>query len=98
MKAVKKGGNRQELHEAIREHSMAAGRRVKVDGLENDLIKRIAEDPLFGVSEEEISEELSPKNFVGCAPMQVSDFLENTINPLLQKYKDILPADPKINV
>ncbi len=98
MKAVKKGGNRQELHEAIREHSMAAGRRVKVDGLENDLIKRIAEDPLFGVSEEEISEELSPKNFVGCAPMQVSDFLENTIDPLLQKYKDILPADPKINV
>ena len=98
MKAVKKGGNRQELHEAIREHSMAAGRRVKVDGLENDLIDRIAKDPLFGVSEEEILEELSPKNFVGCAPMQVSDFLENTIDPLLQKYKDILSADPKINV
>ena len=98
MKAVKKGGNRQILHEAIREHSMAAGRRVKVDGLENDLIKRIAGDPLFGVTEEEILEELRPQNFVGCAPMQVSDFLENTINPLLQKYKDVLPENPEINV
>ena len=86
MSAVKRGGNRQELHERIREHSMAAGKRVKEEGLDNDLIDRIAADPMFGLTKEEILAEMDPKEYVGRAPQQVEDFIANDVMPRIQKY------------
>jgi adenylosuccinate lyase len=83
MEAVKRGGDRQELHEQIREHSMDAGKRVKVDGESNDLIERIAKDPLFGMTLEEINSVLEPKNYIGRCPEQVVEFIENEVNPIL---------------
>jgi len=83
MEAVKRGGDRQELHEQIREHSMDAGKRVKVDGESNDLIERIAKDPLFGMSLEELNSVLEPKNYIGRCPEQVVEFIENDVNPIL---------------
>jgi adenylosuccinate lyase len=88
MNAVKKGGNRQELHEAIRVHSVAAGNVVKEQGLPNDLVSRIAADPLFGLTEEEILAELDPKAYIGRAPEQVNDFLNDCVAPVLKKYSD----------
>jgi adenylosuccinate lyase len=83
MEAVKHGGDRQELHEQIRKHSMDAGRRVKVDGESNDLIERIAADPLFGMSLEALKSVLEPKNYIGRSPEQVVEFVENEVKPLL---------------
>lgn len=90
MNAVKKGGNRQELHEAIRVHSVAAGQTVKEQGLPNDLVSRIASDPLFGLTEDEINAELDPKAYIGRAPGQVTDFIENFVKPIREKYADII--------
>ncbi len=89
MDAVKRGGDRQELHEHIRRHSMEAGRVVKVEGGENDLLDRIAADPAFGVTREELEKHMNPADFVGCAPMQVEDFLREQVQPVLQKYQDV---------
>lgn len=89
MDAVKKGGNRQELHEKIRLHSLAAARIVKEEGGENDLVDRIAGDPSFGISKEEILEILRPDLYIGCAPMQVREFLENIVNPILDNEESI---------
>ncbi len=83
MEAVKHGGDRQELHEQIRMHSMDAGKRVKVDGESNDLIERIAADPLFGMSLEAIQAVLDPKNYIGRSPEQVVEFIENEVKPVL---------------
>lgn len=90
MDAVKKGGNRQELHERIRVHSIAAGAAVKEQGLSNDLIKRIASDPLFDMSEAELLRKLNAHAYVGRAPEQVSEFLENDVCPVLEKYSHLL--------
>ena len=92
MQAVKKGGDRQELHEAIRVHSMAAGRVVKEQGLENDLIDRIVADPIFNLSREEIESVLEPKNFIGRSDKQVEEFLCDVVDPLLEKEQ----LDPTI--
>lgn len=89
MDAVKKGGNRQELHEKIRLHSLAAARVVKEEGGENDLVDRIAGDPSFGISKEEILEILRPDLYIGCAPMQVREFLENIVKPILDNEESI---------
>ena len=89
MDAVKKGGNRQELHEKIRLHSLAAARIVKEEGGENDLVDRIAGDPNFGISKEEILEILRPDLYIGCAPMQVREFLENIVKPILDNEESI---------
>lgn len=89
MDAVKKGGNRQELHEKIRLHSLAAARIVKEEGGENDLVDRIAGDPSFGISKEEILEILRPEQYTGCAPMQVREFLENIVKPILDNEESI---------
>lgn len=83
MRAVKRGGNRQELHEAIRVHSLAAGKVVKEQGLPNDLIARIAADPAFGLTEEELSAELDPAKYIGRAPEQVTAFLTDIVRPRL---------------
>ena len=88
MEAVKRGGNRQELHEALREHSHAAARKVKLEGGANDLIDRIVADPLFPLSREEIEAQMAPEKYVGRAPSQVTEFLRDEIAPLLAKYPD----------
>ncbi|MBQ7740487.1 MAG: adenylosuccinate lyase [Eubacterium sp.] len=98
MDAVKKGGDRQELHERIRQHSMAAGAVVKVEGGQNDLVDRIAGDPAFMTSKEEILSILKPENFVGRAPEQTADFLKEVIKPILDENKDLLGVDVEINV
>ncbi|WP_024834602.1 adenylosuccinate lyase [Ruminiclostridium josui] len=85
MEAVKRGGDRQELHELIRTHSMEAGKRVKVDGEKNDLIERIAGDPRFGMTLEELNSVLEPKNYIGRSPEQVVEFIENEVKPILNK-------------
>lgn len=90
MNAVKRGGNRQELHEAIRVHSVAAGAVVKEQGLPNDLVSRIAADPLFGLTEEEICSELDPTKYTGRAAFQVSEFIAECVKPVLEKYADSL--------
>ncbi len=90
MRAVKNGGDRQELHERIRVHSVAAGAVVKEQGGENDLVSRIAADPAFGLTEEEIRAELKPAAFIGRAPQQVEEFLRDCVYPELEKNKDIL--------
>jgi len=88
MEAVKRGGNRQELHEALREHSHAAARQVKVEGGANDLIDRIAADPLFPLSRQEIEAQMDPQRYVGRAPGQVTEFLSGVIAPILDRYPD----------
>jgi adenylosuccinate lyase len=98
MEAVKRGGDRQDLHESIRVHSMAAGQRVKEFGLDNDLLDRIAEDKLFNMSKNEILSILNPKNFIGRAPGQVIDFLKNHVDTLLEKNKNILGLDYNLTV
>ena len=98
MDAVKKGGDRQELHEHIRQHSMAAGRIVKEEGSENDLVDRIAADPIFGVTKEEILATLQPEHFTGRAPEQVSEFIEECVKPVLDANKDILGEKAELSV
>ena len=98
MDAVKRGGNRQELHERIREHSMAAGAVVKKEGKENDLVDRIAADPACGRTKEEIEAWLEPKNFVGRAPEQTEEFLDEVVQPILDANRDILGMTAEINV
>ena len=98
MDAVKAGGDRQELHEKIRQHSMAAGRVVKVEGKENDLLERIAADPAFGMTMEQLQAIMEPKNFVGRAPQQTEEFITEVINPILESNKDILGMKAEINV
>ena len=92
MAAVSAGGNRQELHEAIRQHSMDAGRRVKAEGAPNDLIERLAADPLFAKVSPKFHEILAPAQFVGRAPQQVDDFIRSVFEPLKQrlaKYENV---------
>lgn len=90
MNAVKKGGNRQDLHERIRVHSIDAGSTVKEMGLPNDLVSRIAADPIFGLTEDEINAELNPAAYIGRAPRQVDDFLSDCVAPVLEKYSSAL--------
>ena len=98
MDAVNKGGDRQELHEKIRQHSMAAGAVVKVEGGQNDLVDRIAADPAFMTTKEEILAILKPANFVGRAPEQTADFLKEVVAPILEENKDLLGVEVEINV
>ena len=93
MSAVKKGGNRQELHERIRVHSQKAGAVVKEQGLANDLVSRIASDEAFGMTEDEIISTLNPKAFTGRAPEQVEDFLKDWVKPVLDKYAGLIQVD-----
>lgn len=98
MEAVKRGGDRQELHEKIRVHSMAAGKIVKQDGGENDLLERIANDPAFGVTLEQLKAIMKPELYVGRAPQQTEEFVENYIKPITEKYKDLLGMNVEIKV
>jgi adenylosuccinate lyase len=98
MDAVKRGGNRQELHEKIREYSMQAGEQVKKYGNENNLVDLIAADPAFGMTKDEITAILEPINFVGRAPQQTEEFLNEVVRPILDANKDILGVKAEINV
>lgn len=99
MDAVKKrGADRQQLHERIRVHSMAASKVIKEEGGENDLLERIANDEAFGVTIEELENILQPEKYTGRAKEQTEDFLNDFVNPVLEKYKDIESDKPEINV
>lgn len=99
MDAVKKrGADRQQLHERIRIHSMAASKVIKEEGGENDLLERIANDEAFGVTLEELENILQPDKYTGRAKEQTEDFLNDFVNPVLEKYKDIESDKPEINV
>ncbi len=98
MDAVKAGGDRQELHERIRQLSMEAGRTVKIEGKDNNLLDLIAEDPTFPLGKEELAASMDPKKYVGRAPYQVTKYLENVVNPVLEANKDILGMTAEINV
>ncbi len=98
MDAVKRGADRQELHEKIRVHSMAASRVVKEEGGENDLLSRIAADPAFGVTMEELKKIVKPEKYVGRAPQQTTEFLNETVAPVLQRYQTLKDQAEEITV
>ena len=98
MDAVKAGGDRQELHERIRELSMEAGRTVKVEGKENNLLELIAADPAFNLSLEDLKKTMDPARYVGRAPLQVDNFLKNVVDPVLDANKELLGVKAEINV
>jgi adenylosuccinate lyase len=86
MESVKRGGNRQELHEALRVHSHAAAAEVKINGGVNDLIDRIAADPLFPLSKADILAELEPKKYIGRSVSQTENFVRDIAMPVIEKY------------
>jgi adenylosuccinate lyase len=98
MKAVKKGGDRQELHERLREHAIAAAAVVKQEGKPNDMIARIENDPAFGLTREEIESELKPEDFTGRAPQQVEEFLSEVIKPILDANPQDVGMKSELNV
>lgn len=98
MEAVKHGGDRQELHERIRELSMEAGKRVKVEGKDNNLLELIAADPVFNLSENKLKEAMNPKLYVGRSSEQVVEFIDEYISPILEKFSSDLGEKPDIKV
>ncbi|MCI6996088.1 MAG: adenylosuccinate lyase [Eubacterium sp.] len=98
MDAVKAGGDRQELHERIRELSMEAGKTVKVEGKDNNLLELIAADPAFNLTLEELEKTMDPAKYTGRAAVQVDAFLKNVIQPMLDENKDLLGMTAEINV
>lgn len=98
MDAVKAGGDRQELHERIRQLSMEAGKNVKERGLDNNLLELIAADPAFGLSLEELQKTMDPAKYVGRAPKQVEEYLEEVIRPILEENRELLGMKAEINV
>jgi len=98
MEAVKKGGDRQELHERIRKHSMDAGNRVKIDGLENDLLERIAADEAFGLTFEDIKGLLKPGDYIGRSAEQTQALIEEYIKPIVNKYRDNIGGEVELRV
>jgi adenylosuccinate lyase len=98
MDAVKNGGNRQELHEKIRQLSMEAGKTVKEEGKDNNLVYLIAADPSFGLTKEQIEGTLQPEQYVGRAPYQVTVYLRDVVQPVLDANKDELGVRAEINV
>jgi adenylosuccinate lyase len=97
MKATKNGGNRQELHEKIRQYSMQAGENVKVRGLDNNLCELILSDPMFRITKEELDEILKPEKFVGRSPEQTIRFIENNVKDLFIQNSDILGETAELN-
>ncbi|MDE7341852.1 MAG: adenylosuccinate lyase [Lachnospiraceae bacterium] len=98
MDAVKMGGNRQELHEKIRELSMQAGANVKKEGKENNLLELIAAEPAFNMSLEELQETMEPAKYVGRAPLQVEKFLAEVVEPILEENRELLGVKAEISV
>ena len=98
MDAVKAGGDRQELHERIRELSMEAGKNVKVEGKDNNLLELIAADPAFNLTLEELQKTMDPKKYVGRAKEQTESFIAQVVNPVLDSHKEMLGMTAEINV
>ena len=98
MDAVKAGGNRQEMHEKIRELSMEAGANVKQKGLDNNLLELIANDSAFNMSLKDLENTMDPSKYVGRSPEQVDEFLKEEINPILEANKELLGMHADINV
>ncbi len=98
MAGVKKGGNRQELHEKIREMSMEAGRRIKTEGLPNDLLERISADPAFGLGQEDLEALLDPARYTGMAARQTRRFLEEVVQPIVEANREALGLRADIQV
>ena len=98
MACVKRGGDRQELHEVIRRHSQAAAARIKQEGLDNDLLDRLAADPAIGMSRDEIDKILDVRQFVGRAPEQVAEFIADEVQPVLDRNKARLGAASDVRV
>lgn len=98
MDAVKRGADRQQLHERIRVHSMAASKIIKEDGGENDLLSRIAQDPAFGVTLKELKQIVSPEKYVGAAPQQTEKYINNVVNPKLEQYNQVPEEKAEINL
>ena len=98
MDAVKAGGDRQVLHEKIRQYSMEAGKRVKEEGAENDLLERIAKDAAFHMSRQQLEAVMKPENFTGCAAMQTEDFLETYVKPILDANRESIGMEATITV
>ena len=98
MACVKRGGDRQEIHERIRAHAHAAATRVKEDGAENDLVDRLASDPVIGMTREEILATLDPARFVGRAPQQVAEFLDERVRPVLERHAASLGGSAEVRV
>ena len=98
MDAVKAGGDRQELHEKIRQLSMQAGKRVKEEGLDNNLLELIAADPAFNLTLEDLQKSMNPSLYIGRSKDQVEEFISENIRPILDKYKDELGVKAEINV
>ncbi|SNV38310.1 Adenylosuccinate lyase [Chryseobacterium taklimakanense] len=98
MEEVKAGGDRQEIHETIRVHSMEASKKVKIEGKENDLIERIMNDPSLKMDKSKIAEVLDPKNFIGFAPIQTEEFIKNEVQPILDKYSHEIGLEADLKV
>lgn len=98
MEEVKAGGDRQEIHETIRQHSMEASKKVKIEGKDNDLIERIMSDSSLKMDKSKIAEVLDPKNFIGFAPIQTEEFVNNEVQPILDKYKDLIGLEADLKV
>ena len=98
MEAVKRGGDRQELHEIIREYSMKAAYRVKQEGKDNNLIDMIINDPSFKMTKEEILSIMNPKNFIGRAPEQVVEFVEEYLEPAIKDFADLIGINVDLHV
>jgi adenylosuccinate lyase len=98
MDAVKRGADRQQLHERIRVHSMAASKVIKEEGGENDLLSRIAADPIFGVTLDELNAIVRPEKYVGRAPQQTQEYIEEVVNPALKEYNFIPEEKAEINL
>ena len=98
MACVRRGGDRQRLHEVIRTHSQAAAKRVKDEGADNDLLERLSGDPEIGMSRAEIDAVLDVRAFVGRAPEQVDEFLAAEVDPLLDRHRDRLGRSAEVRV
>jgi len=98
MEAVKRGGNRQELHEEIRVLSMQSAEQVKKFGRQNDLIERMSQSKIINMSKEEIEETINPIYYIGRAPQQVEEFYNETIKPILEENKNLLGINVELKV
>ncbi|MBA5246282.1 adenylosuccinate lyase [Marnyiella aurantia] len=98
MEEVKAGGDRQEIHETIRVHSMEASKKVKEEGKENDLLERILNDTTLKMDKSKLMEVLDPKNFVGFAPIQTEEFVKNEVQPILDKYAGLIGMEADLKV
>lgn len=98
MEGVKNGGDRQELHERIRVHSMEAGKVVKLEGKDNDLIERVIADDYFNIDKDRLMEILNPKNFVGFSAEQTEEFINTEVKPIIEKYENLLGMEAELRV